>query len=94
MSGGESIGDVRNPPMWMILRACPQLNWRACRECGLIALYRDNILPACRCHDCKSADTRIRPKDNLAMFCASAASVATDIPALGEERTKGAACDG
>ena len=52
-----------NPPMESILQAVPAIQWRKCWSCGLVALYRDNILPACSCHECGSADTRLMRKE-------------------------------
>lgn len=68
---GHGELDVRNPPMWIVLRACPSMNWRTCWDCGLIALYSNSILPACLCHDCGSADTRVRRDDNTRMKLAA-----------------------
>lgn len=47
-----------NPPMESVLRAVPMLQWRICYACERVSLYRDNILPACMCDACGSADTR------------------------------------
>ena len=46
------------PPLAEILQAVPLLQWRRCFRCKCEALYRDNMLPACQCHKCGSADTR------------------------------------
>jgi hypothetical protein len=54
--GGE--GDYQNPTIETVLRAVPMLQWRRCGECDRISLYRDNMLPACKCEACGSADTR------------------------------------
>ncbi len=53
-----------NPSMETILKAVPMLQWRRCWECEYVGLYRDNMLPACKCHVCSSADTRAMPKAN------------------------------
>lgn len=47
-----------NPSTETVLKAVPMLQWRLCRDCEYVGLYRDNILPACKCHVCGSADTR------------------------------------
>ena len=46
------------PGMDRILQAVPMLQWRLCHDCEYVGLYRDNMLPACACHACGSADTR------------------------------------
>lgn len=33
-------------------------HFRKCRDCGNVDLHGDNIIPACRCSKCLSADTR------------------------------------
>jgi hypothetical protein len=47
-----------NPSIEKILKAVPMLQWRRCVICEYVGLYRDNMLPACKCHACGSADTR------------------------------------
>jgi len=46
-----------------IREACPDLCWRTCRDCGYIGLYQSPYLPAARCHECSSADTRLMTKE-------------------------------
>lgn len=48
-----------NPTIQTVLIAVPLLQWRRCFDCKHIDLYRDNMLPVCRCRNCQSADTRL-----------------------------------
>lgn len=56
--------DYANPGMYRILQAVPMLQWRLCPRCEYIGLYRDNMLPICRCHACGSPATRAMQSAN------------------------------
>jgi hypothetical protein len=53
-----------DPSIELVLQALPMLQWRRCFDCKAELLYRDNMLPACACHKCGSADTRIMTAEN------------------------------
>ena len=55
----EDVQRYSHPSMARILRAVPMLQWRQCHKCEAIDLYRDNMLPVCKCRECGSPDTRV-----------------------------------
>jgi len=59
-----SDNDFKYPEMARVLQAVPMIQWRRCWKCNQVDLYRDNMLPACRCHACGSADTRIMREES------------------------------